>query len=188
MGALLLSFFQLFPNSATGITSFCPLVECKHHLTLSRCLLCLSEGSHDRPFFCEHTITSVIASVFGALSWIPLWAYHWTSFSSGSSPFLSLQFFQIETITRQSFECGMTGYHLIPCRSAGDGLYKFPSLQCRLFHLRSLSLSSECLFLPRSLVHSGGFPLTSYLIPFLLLRLRVWILFLLPKTWASVHF
>jgi hypothetical protein len=34
--ALLLSFFQLSPNLSTGISSFCPLVGCKHlHLTLS---------------------------------------------------------------------------------------------------------------------------------------------------------
>jgi hypothetical protein len=34
--ALLLSFFQLFPNSTTVVTSFCPLVGCKYlHLTHS---------------------------------------------------------------------------------------------------------------------------------------------------------
>jgi hypothetical protein len=34
--ALLLSFFQLFSNSTTMVTSFCPLVECKYlYLTLS---------------------------------------------------------------------------------------------------------------------------------------------------------
>jgi hypothetical protein len=34
--SLLLSFFQLFPNSTRGISSFCPLVGCKYlHLTLS---------------------------------------------------------------------------------------------------------------------------------------------------------
>jgi hypothetical protein len=33
---LLLSFFQLFPNSTTGASSFCSLVGCKYqHLTLS---------------------------------------------------------------------------------------------------------------------------------------------------------
>jgi hypothetical protein len=33
---LLVSFFQLFPNSTTGIPGFCPLVGCKYlHLTLS---------------------------------------------------------------------------------------------------------------------------------------------------------
>jgi hypothetical protein len=34
--ALLLSFFQLFPNSTTEVTSFCLFVGCKNlHLTLS---------------------------------------------------------------------------------------------------------------------------------------------------------
>jgi hypothetical protein len=33
--AVLLSFFHLFHNSATGVSGFCPLVECKYlHLTL----------------------------------------------------------------------------------------------------------------------------------------------------------
>jgi hypothetical protein len=33
---VLLSFFQNFPNSITGVSSFCPLIGCKYlHLTLS---------------------------------------------------------------------------------------------------------------------------------------------------------
>jgi hypothetical protein len=36
MGALLLSFFQSFPNSTTGVSCFCPLVGCNYlPLTLS---------------------------------------------------------------------------------------------------------------------------------------------------------
>jgi hypothetical protein len=48
----LLNFFQLSPNSTTGVSSFCPLFECK--LSASKffsCLLGLSEGSHDRSIF-----------------------------------------------------------------------------------------------------------------------------------------
>jgi hypothetical protein len=37
------------------------------------------------------------------LSWIPLWACSWTFFSLDSSPFPSLQFFQMGTIMGQSF-------------------------------------------------------------------------------------
>ena len=47
--------------------------------------------------------------------WIPLWACHWTFFSSGSSPFPSLQFFQTGTIMDQSFDCGMATPSLTWC-------------------------------------------------------------------------
>jgi hypothetical protein len=61
--ALLLSFFQLFPNATTGLQSFCSLVEYKYlHRTFS-CLLDLSEGSSAR------LLVSVIVSEFWASPW-----------------------------------------------------------------------------------------------------------------------
>ena len=58
------------------------------------CLLGLSEGSHAR-LLSINTIASVIVSDFGASPWAghPVWACRWASFSSSSSPVLSLQFF-----------------------------------------------------------------------------------------------
>jgi hypothetical protein len=64
------------------------------------------------------------------LSWIPLWACHWTFFSSGSSSFPSLQLFQTGTITGQSFDYRMATpsltWCLTWCLPAGGGFYKFP--------------------------------------------------------------
>jgi hypothetical protein len=52
---------------------------------------------------------------------------HWNFFPSGSSPFPSLQFFHTFTILGQSFDYGMViPPPLMPCLSAGGGLYKFP--------------------------------------------------------------
>ena len=81
------------------------------------------------------------------MSWILLWACIWTSFSSNSSPFLSLQFFQTGTIMAQSFDCVMATAYL--------NWYPVSS-HYRAFHLRSLPLSPESLSPPRSLVHSEG--------------------------------
>ena len=62
------------------------------------------------------------------LSWVPLWVCCWISFSLGSSPFLSLQFFQTGTIMGQSFWLwdGNPIPYLMLCPSAGGELYKFP--------------------------------------------------------------
>jgi hypothetical protein len=62
------------------------------------------------------------------LSWILLWDTSWLSFPSGSSPFVSLHFFQTGTIMGQDFWLwnGNLIPHLIPCLSAGGGLYNFP--------------------------------------------------------------
>ena len=65
--------------------------------------------------------------LWSLLWWIPLWACPWTLFSSDSFPFPSLQFFQTETMTGQSFDWdGNPIPHLMPCLSDGGGLYKFP--------------------------------------------------------------
>ena len=49
------------------------------------------------------------------LSQILLWTCCWTFFSSGSSPFSSLQFFQTGTIMCQSFDCEMAITSLTWC-------------------------------------------------------------------------
>jgi hypothetical protein len=49
---LLLSFFQLFPNSITGVISFCPLAGCKYlHLTLSAACWVFQSAVMVSPFF-----------------------------------------------------------------------------------------------------------------------------------------
>jgi hypothetical protein len=54
-----------------------------------------------------HSLSNSVRSWDLPLSWIPLWACQWTFFSSGSSPFPSLQFFQKETIMSQRYDCGI---------------------------------------------------------------------------------
>jgi hypothetical protein len=55
----------------------------------------------------HHSISNIVRApgllLCLLLSCIPIWACHWISFSSGSSPFLSLPFFQTWTILGQSF-------------------------------------------------------------------------------------
>jgi hypothetical protein len=73
--ALLLRFFQLFPKSTTGVSSFCSLVGCKYRHLSASCwvfwravmiglylwaLYSLSQSNSTRPW-------SLL------LSWIPLW-------------------------------------------------------------------------------------------------------------------
>ena len=74
------------------------------------------EGSHDRLiFWVHHSLSSSVRSWDHPLSWIPVWACHWTSFSSGSSPFLFLQFSQTGTIMSLSFYCEMATPSLTWC-------------------------------------------------------------------------
>jgi hypothetical protein len=105
--ALLLSFFQLSPNSPTGVSSFSPLVGCKYLSLSAACWVfwrAVMLGSVLRVF---RSLSNSVRSWDLPLSWIPLWACRWTFFSSGSSLFPSLQFFQTGTIMGQSFDCGM---------------------------------------------------------------------------------
>ena len=87
-----------------------------------------------------------------------MWACHWASFSSGSYPFLSMQFFQKCTVLSQIFWL----WHGNPIPSPDTlSFYWRWSLQvssphCRAFHQRSLPLSPESLSPPGSLVHSRG--------------------------------
>jgi hypothetical protein len=106
---LLLSFFQLLPNSTTGVSSFCPLVRCKYlHLTLSAACWVFRSAVMLGPFlWALHSLSNSVRPWDLPLSWISLWACGWTFFSSGSSPFPFLQFFQTGTIMGQSFECGV---------------------------------------------------------------------------------
>lgn len=57
-----------------------------------------------------------------------MWACHWTSFLSGSSPCFSLQLLQTGTILGQSFWLwdGNLIPNLMPSPCAGGGFYKFP--------------------------------------------------------------
>ena len=97
--ALLLSFFQLFPNSATGLSCFCPLVWCKYlHLTLSAACWVFRSAVMLGPFlWALQNLRDSVRPWDLPLSWIPLWACGWTFFFPGFSPFPSLQFFQTGT-------------------------------------------------------------------------------------------
>jgi hypothetical protein len=81
------------------------------------------------------------------LSWIPILACNWTSFLSGSSPFLSLQFFRQEQFSVRAFNWGMatSPLYLKSCASTGGGLYKFPIPTIENFFEGILPLSPESL-------------------------------------------
>jgi hypothetical protein len=128
--AFILGFFQLFPNSTTGISSFCPLIGCKYlYLIISASCWVFQRAVVIGPFlWALNSINNSVRSWGIPLRWIPLWACRWTSLYSISSLRLSLQFFQTATIMGQSFWLwnGNPLSHLMPCLSAADGLYKFP--------------------------------------------------------------
>ena len=113
------------------------------------------------------------------MSWLPLWACRRTSFSLGSSPFLSLKFFQTGKIMGPRFDCGMATLFLNDALSFYWRLaLQVTSPHCRAFHLRSLPLRPESLSPPRSLVHSAA--------PLQLLRLPVSILSAAPQGFSPL--
>jgi hypothetical protein len=125
-----------FPNPTTGVSCFCPLVGCKYlHLTLSAACWVFQREVMIGPFLCVfHSLSNSVRPWNLPLSWIPLWACHWTFFPSGSSPFSSLQFFQTGAIMGQ--RCYWDGNPiplLMSCLPAGGGLYKFPLPTVRHF-------------------------------------------------------
>jgi hypothetical protein len=86
---LLLSFFQLSPETVTGPSSFCPLIGCKYlHLTLSGACGVFWRAVMIGPFlWALHSLSNSVRSWDLPMNWTPLWACHSTFFSSGSSPF-----------------------------------------------------------------------------------------------------
>ena len=88
---IFLSFFQ--PSLIKQeVSSFCPLVGCKYlYLTLSAACWVFQRAVMIDPFlWVLHSLSNSVRPWDLPLSWIPLWACHWTFFSSGSSPFPSL--------------------------------------------------------------------------------------------------
>jgi hypothetical protein len=107
--ALLLSFFQTFPNPTTGIPDFSPLAGCKY-LCLSHSAACWAALRAVMLGFCLqglHSLSNSVRPWSLPFSWIPIWACHWISFPLGSSPFLFLQFFRQEQFWARVFDCGM---------------------------------------------------------------------------------
>jgi hypothetical protein len=147
------------------------------------------------PFlWAHHSICNSVRPWCLSLSWIPILACHWISFSSGFSPFLSLLFFQTETIMSQSYWLwdGNPIFSLDVLSLRWRRTLQVPSPHCTAFHLRFLSLSPEILSPPRSLVHSRGFfhllPKQSFLFPFFLLVLSPSVLFPTPTIPDHVPF
>jgi hypothetical protein len=121
-----LSVFQLFPNSTTGTTSFCPLVGCKYlHLTLSAACWTFWGAVP----VCKHTIVSVIVSGRGASPWA---GFQFGLVTEPSFPHSLLLFVPAVLLDWNNFgsvfDCGMgtPSLHLMPCIFAGGGLYNFP--------------------------------------------------------------
>jgi hypothetical protein len=116
---LLLSFFQLFPNSTTGVSSFCSLVPCKYlHLTLSAAYWGFRNAVRISSFLWVLHSLSIIVSGLGTSDWAgshfgpPTKPFF---FSSGSSLFPPLQFLLTGTIMGQSFDCGIATPSLTWC-------------------------------------------------------------------------
>jgi hypothetical protein len=72
--ALLLTFFQLSPNSTTGVSSFCPLVGCKYlHLTLSAAGWVFQRAVMIGPLlWARHSLSNSVRPWDLLLGWIPL--------------------------------------------------------------------------------------------------------------------
>jgi len=107
-----------FPNSTTGVSSFCPLVGCKYlHLTLlAACCVFRRAAMIDPSLWAHHSINNSVMPWGLPLSCISHWAGHWTSFSS-------------------VFDCGMATppLHMMPCLSTGGGLNMLPLLTVGYF-------------------------------------------------------
>jgi hypothetical protein len=68
--SLLLSFFQSFPNSTIGVSSFCPLIGYKYlHLTLSAACWVFQRVVRIAPFLCVLHSLSNIVSGLGTSPW-----------------------------------------------------------------------------------------------------------------------
>jgi hypothetical protein len=135
-----------------------------------------------------HSLSNTIRPWGVPLSWIPLWACLWTDFSSGSSSFPSLQFFQTGTIMGQSCSCGMTAPSFTWCSvflMEVGSISSFSLLWA--FHLRSLLLNPASLsYLPGLWCILEGYSQTpnswGCLFPLSLLALRASVLFPHPVT------
>jgi hypothetical protein len=88
-----LSFFQLFPNSTTGVSSFYSLVGCKYlYLTLSVACWVFCKAVMTGPFvWVLHRLINSVRPWGLPLSCSLLWACCWTFFSSVSSSFPSVK-------------------------------------------------------------------------------------------------
>jgi len=90
-------------SSSSAFSSFSLI-----HLTLSTACWIFQRAVMIDPFlWVLHSASNSVRPWGFTLSWIPLWACSWTFFSSGSSHFPFLKFFQTRTIMSQSFDCGM---------------------------------------------------------------------------------
>jgi hypothetical protein len=112
----------------------------------------------------HHSISNSGRALNLFLSWMQIWSCQETSFPSGSSLFLSLQFLETGTILGQSFSL-WNGDPIPPVDVLS--LHWRWTLQVRpphyrALHLMSLPLSPKSLSPPRSLVHSRG---SSHLLP-----------------------
>jgi hypothetical protein len=132
--SLFLSFFQLFPNSTTGVSSFYPLVGCKylHLIPSAGCWV-----------FCNVVMLVAFLWALHSLSQI-LGPPHNLDLTLGLS--LDPLFLRLLSISIPAFLSVMNNYrsefwpwvgnslpHLMPCLSAGGGFYKFPLPTVRHF-------------------------------------------------------
>jgi hypothetical protein len=77
------------------------------HLTLSAACWVFRRAVMIGPFLWElHSLRNSVRPWVLPFSWIPLWSCHWTSFSSGFSPFPSLQFIQSTLSLTLSLQVG----------------------------------------------------------------------------------
>jgi hypothetical protein len=117
VAALLLSFFQLFPNSTTGVSSFCSLVECKYlHLILSAACWVFQRAVTIDPFlWAHHSLSNSIRPWDLGLSWIPIWPVTRPPFPSALLHLCPYSSFRQKQLWVRVFDCGMATPSLTWC-------------------------------------------------------------------------
>ena len=77
--------------------------------------------------YAQDSISNTIRPWSLPLSFIPIWASHWTSFHSGSSDSFPCSSFRQEQVWVAFFYCRMATpfLHLMPCLSTREWLHKF---------------------------------------------------------------
>jgi hypothetical protein len=136
---LLLSFFQLFPNSITGVPRFFFLVCCKY-LHLTQLLVGPPRRQPCYTPVCKHTIESVMVPDLGVFSW---YRSQFGPVAGPPFPQTLLHVCPCSSFSEEQFwvrvlDCGMVApfFQVMPC------LFIY-FLKMSLFYLSTLKLSSD---------------------------------------------
>jgi hypothetical protein len=158
---VILRFYHPFPNSTTGVSSFCQLVGCKYlHLILTTASWVFWSTVMIGLFlWAFHSLSYSVRPWKLPWSWITFWACSSTFLFSGSSPFHPWSSFRQEQIWVKLLTVEWKyPPSLVALSSCWRWALKVPSPYCRVFNLCSVHLSPKGLSPHRSLVNSTGLP------------------------------